>query len=108
MSHSGTVVMPFGKFAGLPVPLVYEQQPSYVAWFHETVQGFEDIKEAIRGLEGIESHLTAFRQRPRQQQSKRQPPNPLSSTQQEAEWLTGKFSTKTIDALCNELFWRDG
>jgi hypothetical protein len=28
------LVMPFGKFAGLTVPLVYEQQPSYLAWFH--------------------------------------------------------------------------
>ncbi len=28
-------VMPFGKFAGLTVALVYERQPSYLAWFYE-------------------------------------------------------------------------
>ena len=46
--------MPFGKFAGLTVALIYERQPSYLAWFHETVEGCPEIKEVIRGLDGIE------------------------------------------------------
>ena len=67
-----TTVMPFGKFAGLTVPLVYEQQPSYIAWFYECVQGCEEVKAVIRGLDGIEAHLTAFRHK--QRQPKWQPP----------------------------------
>ena len=31
--------MPFGKFEGQTLPWVYEQEPSYLAWFHETVDG---------------------------------------------------------------------
>jgi hypothetical protein len=93
-----TTVMPFGKFAGIAVPLVYEQQPSYLAWFHETVQGCEEVKAVIRGLDGIETHLTAFRKRPQP------PPKQLTPTQQQVEWLMGKFTTETIDAVCDELF----
>ena len=29
---------------------------------------------------------------------------PLTSTQQEVEWLMGKFSSETIDAICARLF----
>ena len=98
-----TVVMPFGKFAGLTVALVYEQQPSYLAWFHETVRGSEEVKAVIRGLDGIEAHLTEFRQKPR-------PPKPgrRSPTQQEAEWLMGKFSSQTVDTVCAKLFGGEG
>jgi hypothetical protein len=56
----------------------------------------------LRGLDGIEAHLTAFRQRPRQQ------PKQLSPTQQQVEWLMGKFTTGTIDAVCEELFGGEG
>ena len=90
-------VLPFGKYAGLRIALVYEQDPSYLAWFHETVEGCEEIKEVIRGLDGIEAYLTAFRARG-------QRVKPLSSTQQEVEWLMGKFSSQTIDATCAKLF----
>jgi len=94
-----TVVMPYGKFAGLTVALVYEQQPSYLAWFYECVAGCEEVKAVIRGLDGIEAHLTEFRQKPRPPKPKQRTP-----TQQEAEWLMGKFSSQTVDAVCQELF----
>jgi hypothetical protein len=81
---------------------VYEQEPSYLAWFHETVDGCEEVKEAIRAMEGIEAHLTAFR-------SRRQPTQRcLSPTQQEVEWLMGKFSAETVDLVCEELFGGKG
>ena len=90
--------MPFGKFEGQTLRWVYEQEPSYLAWFHETVDGCEEVKEAIRAMDGIEAHLAAFRER-------RQPsPKRLSPTQQEVEWLMGKFTTQTIDAVCEDLF----
>ena len=56
----------------------------------------------IRGLDGIETHLTAFRQR------QGQPPKRLAPTQQEVEWLMGKFTSQTIDAVCEELFGEEG
>ena len=97
-----TLVMPFGKFKGLTIPLVYEKQAQYLAWFHESVEGCEDIKEAIRGLDDIETHLTAYRQR--RQQPRRQPSKQLPPTQQQVERLLGKFTSQTVDAVCEELF----
>jgi hypothetical protein len=97
------VTLPFGKFKGQTLSWVYEQEQSYLAWFHETVDGCEEVKEAIRGLKGIETHLTAFRQGRQPASQKR-----LSATQQEVEWLMGKFSASTIDAVCSELFGGEG
>ena len=91
------LVMPFGKFAGKTLPWIYEKSPSYLAWFHETVQGCEEIKEAIRGFDGIEAHLMEFRERPRQ-------PKRLTPTQEQVEWLMGKFTTNAIDVVCAKLF----
>ena len=97
--------MPFGKFKGQTLSWVYEQEPSYLAWFHESVDGCEEVKEPIRGLAGIEAHLGGV---------------PAEATveagttvtaaaardpgQQEVEWLMGKFSTETVDLVCEELF----
>jgi hypothetical protein len=96
--------LPFGKFKGQTLSWVYEQQPSYLAWFHETVDGCENVKEAIRALDGIETHLVAFRQKQRQPL----PQKPLTSTQQQVEWLMGKFTTQTIDTVCDQLFGGEG
>jgi uncharacterized protein (DUF3820 family) len=93
-----TTVMPFGKFEGQTLRWVHEQEPSYLAWFHETVDGCEEVKEAIRMLEGIETHLVAFRQK------RQMSPRKLAPTQQEVEWLMGKFSAQTVDKVCEELF----
>lgn len=91
-------VMPFGKFKGQTLSWVYEQEPSYLAWFHECVDGCKEVKEAIRGSKGIQAHLAAFRQR-------RQPsPRQLTPTQQQVERLMGKFSSETVDKVCEELF----
>ena len=97
-----TTTLPFGKFEGQTLPWVYEQEPSYLAWFHECVDGCEEVKEAIKGLEGIETHLTAFQMR-RQPSTKK-----LTPTQQEVEWLMGKFSAQTVDLVCDELFGGEG
>ena len=62
------------------------------------MDGCEEVKEAIRALDGIEAHLAAFRQR-------RQPsPKPLSPSQQEVERLMERFSAQTIDEMCTDLF----
>jgi len=92
--------LPFGKFKGQTLRWVYEQEPSYLAWFHETVDGCEEAKEVIRAMDGIEAHLVAFRRRPRQSSPQKSP----SSTQQQVEWLMGKFTRETGDRVCKELF----
>jgi hypothetical protein len=90
-----SAVMPFGKFAGTAVALVYEREPGYLAWFYETVDGREEVKEAIRALDGIETHLAAYRQR-------RQPlPKRLTPSQQEVERLMERFA---VDTVCEGLF----
>jgi hypothetical protein len=91
-----SMTLPFGKFEGQTLRWVYEQEPSYLAWFCDTVDGCEEVKEAIRALDGIERHLRAFREK-----RSRVPPTP---TQQEVEWLMGKFSASTVDKVCEELF----
>ena len=95
------VVMPFGKFRGLTIALIYEKEPSYLAWFHETMAGCVEVKEVIRGLDDMETHLAAFRQRPQELPR-------LSPTQQQVEWLMGKFSASTLDLVCEELFGGEG
>ena len=104
--------MPFGKFKGQTLSWVYEQSPSYLAWFHETVDGWKEIKEAIRGLDGIETHLAAFRQKHRQTIQRQLPypetPKQLTPTQQQVEWLMGTFTASTVDKVCEELFGGEG
>jgi len=101
--RSRMATLPFGKFKGQTPSWVYEQSPSYLAWFHETVDGCERVKEAVMGLPGIETHLTEFRRQ-------RQPSSPkrLSATQQQVDWLMGKFSSETVDKACDELFGEEG
>jgi len=102
-----TTVMPFGKFEGQTLPWIYEQSPSYLAWFHETVEGCEEVKAVIRSLDGIDAHLVAFRQKHLQQAVQRQlpqAPKPLTSNQQKFDWLMGKFTQQTVNAVCDELF----
>jgi hypothetical protein len=102
-----TTVLPFGKFEGQTLPYIYEQEPSYLAWFHETVDGCEEVKSLIRGLDGIDSHLAAFRRKQLWRQG-RLSQEPVTPTQKEVEWLMGKFSSVTVDKVCEELFGGEG
>ncbi|MGO8748047.1 MAG: hypothetical protein ACLQNE_18895 [Thermoguttaceae bacterium] len=45
--------MPFGKQRGRTVSEVFRLDPSYLAWFCDTVDGNEGIKRAIRALPGF-------------------------------------------------------
>ncbi len=94
-----TATLPVGKFKGERLSWVYELDPGYVAWFHETVEGYDEVKAAIRALDGIEAHLTAFREKRQPSSQKR-----LSATQQEIEWLMEQFSVMTVDKACKDLF----
>ena len=39
--------MPFGKYKGVALAAVLREEPSYLCWFMETVEGCRDVKKAI-------------------------------------------------------------
>ena len=93
-----TLVMPFGKFEGQTLPWIYEQERSYLAWFHECVDDYEDIKALIRGLDGIETHLAAFRQKRQQQPAPLGPPVPPNELEEELRHTRESLQT-TIEEM---------
>ncbi len=61
----GNLHVRFGVGVGVKLPGLRQ---------HETVEGCAEVKEVIRGLDGIEAHLTAFRQKRQQQTIQRRLP----------------------------------
>jgi hypothetical protein len=45
--------LPIGKHKGRTLAVVLQEEPSYLCWFVETVEGCEDIKQAILALPGF-------------------------------------------------------
>jgi hypothetical protein len=45
--------MPFGKYKGVALTSVLREEPSYLCWFMETVEGCMDVKKAISELPGF-------------------------------------------------------
>ena len=45
--------MPFGKYRGKTVSEILGHAPSYLASFHDNVDGNKGLKRAIRSLPGI-------------------------------------------------------
>ena len=43
-------ILPFGKHKGKTLATVLREEPSYLCWFVETVDGYNDLKEAIFAL----------------------------------------------------------
>ena len=82
-----TTIMPIGKYRDKPLTRVFAADPSYLAWFVSTVEGYADVKEAIAALPDFDAHLTAYRSR-----------------QRNREWRKGKFSPQTVDGVCDQLF----
>ena len=80
-------IMPIGKYRDKPLTHVFAADPSYLAWFVSTVEGYEDVKEAIGELPDFEAHLAAYRSR-----------------QRNREWRKGKFSPQTVEGVCDRLF----
>ena len=80
-------IMPIGKYRDKPLTNVFAIDPSYLAWFVSTVEGYDDVKEAIQALPAFDAHLTAYHSR-----------------QRNREWWKGKFSPQTVDGVCDQLF----
>ena len=65
-----TTIMPIGKYRDKPLACIFAADPSYLAWFVSTVEGYDDVKEAIRELPDFEAHLAAYRSRQRNREWK--------------------------------------
>ena len=53
MTEPAGLRMPFGKFRDKPVSEVFRHDPSYLAWFCDSVTGNDVVKQAIRALPGF-------------------------------------------------------
>lgn len=90
------VRIPLGKFRGMTVNYVMDNEPSYLAWFVDHVKGQDSL------IEQIKTH-TRFPQVWAKYVEKETIIRP--NEQREArEWQQGRFSQRTIDDLCGSLF----
>ena len=56
---------PFGKHKGKTLLTVMHEEPSYLCWFADTVEGCEDVKKAIVALPGFEGEQAKYCERQR-------------------------------------------
>jgi len=54
---------PFGKFKGVELKVVLRDEPSYLCWFMEAVEGCQDVKKAISALPGFQEEWVKYYQR---------------------------------------------
>ncbi len=52
--------MPYGKFAGISLRQILKAEPSYLAWFEQTVEGEDELKAVIRALPQFPEILVAY------------------------------------------------
>ena len=66
--------LPFGKHKGRTLAAVLQEEPSYLCWFVETVEGCEDVKQAILALPGFrEEQAEHYERKHRKEASGRKP-----------------------------------
>ncbi len=54
---------PFGKHKGKTLLAIMQEEPSYLCWFLETVEGCEDVKKAIVALPGFREQQVMYHDR---------------------------------------------
>jgi hypothetical protein len=57
------LVMPFGKHKGRALSEILNEEPSYLAWFYDHVDGNEELKQAIAALPEFPARLAKYRER---------------------------------------------
>jgi hypothetical protein len=94
--------MPFGKHKGKTLAAVLQEEPSYLCWFMETVEGCGDVKKAIAGLPGFrEEWEKYFQRRHRKELTTRQV---VDETVRRMFAVEEPTSPETLDSLCDRLF----
>ena len=86
--------MPFGKHRGKPISEVFRQDPSYLAWFCDTVDGNEVLKQAIRALPGFSKGKYFSQRKPSESQQEFDLPN---------MGVDPSLSCEDLDRLCWEI-----
>ena len=56
-------VMPFGKHKGKSLEIVLAEEPGYLCWFYDHVDGNEELKQAIAVLPEFPARLARYRER---------------------------------------------
>ena len=94
--------MPFGKHRGKTLAAVLREEPSYLCWLMEKVDGCEDIKKAISKLPGFREEWEKYYARKHRKE--------LTTRQVVEETVRRMFGaaeptrTETLDSLCDRLF----
>jgi len=95
-------VMPFGKFKGRTLKEVMQAEPSYLCWFTASIEGCQDIKEAIVALPGFrEAQMQYYLQKHRKEMTTR---NIVEDMVREMFAVEESPNQETLDSLCDQLF----
>jgi hypothetical protein len=92
--------MPIGKHKGKAIATILAEEPSYLAWFFDTVDGYDDLKRAIAALPDFPARLAKHRER-KQLKDK--------TLEQRIEEVVCRMfavepSPAELDSLCDRLF----
>jgi hypothetical protein len=90
-------MMPFGKHRGKPLSDVLRRDVSYLAWFCDTVNGHEVLKQSIRALPGFaEACAKRLQRRPIKAQPNQQADLPNMG-------VDPGLSREQLDRMCQEM-----
>ncbi len=92
--------MPIGMHKGRSLTAILADEPSYLCWFYVTVDGYDDVKQAIAALPEFPVRLAKYNER-KQIKDK-------TLEQRIEEVVARMFAVEPtpaeLDALCDELF----
>ena len=88
--------LPFGKFKGISINAIMDEEPTYLAWFVDHVKGQDALIEQIKTHTRFPEVWAEYVE----MQAKRMP----KELREEKEWQEGRFSQQTIDDLFNCFF----
>ncbi len=57
------LTFPFGKYKGKSLIVVMQEEPSYLCWFVQSIEGCQDIMEAFVALPGFQEEWAKYYQR---------------------------------------------
>ena len=94
------IMLPFGKHKGKSLATILAEEPSYLCWFYHTVDGYDDVKQALAALPEFPARLAKYKER-KQTKDK-------ALEQRIEEVVARMFAVEPtpaeLDALCDELF----
>ncbi len=95
-------ILPFGKHRGKTLAAVLQEEPSYLCWFMEKVEGCGEVKKAIAGLPGFREEWAKHQERKRCKEA-----NVRKVVEETVSRMLGVEqppSPEQLDDLCDRLF----